>query len=142
MRLRSRARVPQTVRGLMKPCVAAEPDEHLSAAADRMRGRRVGGLAVMEAGRLIGILTERDLLHALADGLNPRTTTVAACMTVGPRTIEPGAPAEEAAGRMIERGVRHLPVVEADRVVGMISARDLLVLGQRLALESLCYEPW
>ena len=126
----------------MKHCVTAEPGEPLAAAADRMRGQSVGALAVMEAGRLAGILTERDLLRALADGVDPRVTTVAACMTADPRTIDVGAHAGDAADRLIERSVRHLPVMEEDRVVGMISARDLLALGRRPALETLCYEPW
>lgn len=142
MRLRRNAAPPLSVRHLMKPCVAADPDERLAAAAGRMRAERTGALAVMEAGRLVGILTERDLLGAMADGLDPGSTSVSACMTAAPVHIGAGEPADEAAERMVELGVRHLPVLEAGRVAGMISARDLLRRRRHPSLETLCSEPW
>jgi CBS domain-containing protein len=129
------------VGSLMMPGVlAAAPDEPIMEVADRMRTSRVGAATVMEDERLVGILTERDLLRALADGLSPRDTPASACMTADPQTIAPDAEAEEAAERMIDLGVRHLPVVEDGRVVGIISARNLLHLKRPRQL--LSYEPW
>lgn len=126
----------------MKPGVpVAAPDEPLAGAAARMRSRRAGALVVLEAGRLAGIITERDLLGAMADGLDPGVTPVSDCMTPEPCTIAAADPAEEAAERMIERGIRHLPVLDEGRVVGVVSARDLLQVRRR-ELEGLFSEPW
>ena len=121
---------------------AVEPEDHLADVARRMRHDRVGAVAVMAAGRLIGIITERDLMRAVADGVDPERASASERMTPDPLTIDRDELATTAAERMIELGVRHLPVVEDDAVVGVISARDLLRLGRPVPLEELAYEPW
>jgi CBS domain-containing protein len=83
---------------------------------------------VREHGRLVGILTERDVARALADGVDPVETVVGEYMTRDPITVTPGTDAADAAVTMLELGVRHLPVTEAGTVVGMLSSRDLLSL--------------
>lgn len=139
---RGRPAPPASVRTLMKAGVpAAGPGEPLAAAAASMRSRGVGALVVMDDDRLVGILTERDLLRAMADGLDPRATPVSACMTARPQTVSVEDTSEGAARRMVDLGVRHLPVVEDGRVVGVISARDLL-RDRRGEPEWLYYEPW
>jgi CBS domain-containing protein len=128
---------------LMTPTlVVTAPGEPLSAAAGRMRRRREGALGVVREGRLVGIVTERDVMRAAADERDPRATPVEAYMTSCPLTISPDSDAADAADLMIQRWVRHLPVVEQGRVVGVVSARDLLALGRRPALEELVSEPW
>jgi CBS domain-containing protein len=127
----------------MKPdAPAASSGDSLTDVANQMRSSRVSAVAVMEDIRLVGIITERDLVRAVAEGLDPRTTVVSDSMTRSPHTIAAAEPASTAAERMIELGVRHLPVMKDDRVVGMVSARDLLHLGRPLPLELLSYEPW
>jgi CBS domain-containing protein len=126
---------------IMRPSVTAEPGELIRTVAARMRDGSAGAAAVIQAGHLAGILTERDLLRAIADGLDPLATQVEQVMTPHPVGIDPGASVSLAASRMVELVVRHLPVVERGQLVGMISARDIVTSGARYAA-SLAYEPW
>jgi CBS domain-containing protein len=108
-------------RGLL----AVEPGLPLTEVADRMVARDVGAVLVLENERLVGILTERDVLRAVAGGLDEKAV-VADWMTRDPETMEPDEPIRQAAVLMIHGGFRHLPIVEGDRVVGMLSIRDLM----------------
>jgi CBS domain-containing protein len=94
-------------------------------AAARMNERGVGAVLVFEGERLSGILTERDVLRAVAAD-SVAGATVADWMTRTPETIEPSESASQAAALMLHGGFRHLPVVEGDRVVGVVSIRDLI----------------
>jgi CBS domain-containing protein len=97
----------------------------------------------MQGDELKGIVTERDLMRATADGVSPRATLASAYMTPDPATIIPEVTVEEAAARMVALRIRHLPVVEEGRVVGVISARDVLASGEvSKDLAQLAYEPW
>jgi signal-transduction protein with cAMP-binding, CBS, and nucleotidyltransferase domain len=97
----------------------------LRSAAERMWHEQTGSLLVMEGDRLVGIITERDLLRAVARGGDPATTTVEKTMTADVFTVSPDTPLRDAAAQMATRWIRHLPVVEAGRVLGMISMRDI-----------------
>ena len=93
-------------------------------AARAMDARRVGAALVFDGERLVGIVTERDVLRAVArDGLDSR---VADWMTHHPETIEASDSTGHAAAMMIHGGFRHLPVADGDRIVGIISIRDLM----------------
>jgi CBS domain-containing protein len=107
--------------------ITTQPDDTLLDAAGQMNCYEIGALPVYEERRLIGIVTERDLTAALAEGANPATTRVADYMTEQPVTVAPNDDLEVAARRMAEIGVRHLPVVEGNRLVGVLSMRDLLL---------------
>jgi CBS domain-containing protein len=95
--------------------------------AQRMVERNVGAVLVVEDGRLRGIMTERDLMRAVARGLADNVV-VADCMTVDPETIGPDDTIEHAGVLMIHGGFRHLPVVDGDEIVGVLSIRDLVPL--------------
>jgi CBS domain-containing protein len=95
------------------------------AVAQRMVDRNVGAVLVVEDGRLAGIMTERDLMRAVARGLSD-DTVVADCMTADPDTIAPDDTIKHAAVLMIHGGYRHLPVVDGDELVGILSIRDLV----------------
>jgi CBS domain-containing protein len=95
--------------------------------AQRMVERNVGAVLVLDDGRLAGILTERDVLRAVARGLS-ETTRVGDCMTAHPETIAPDDTTDHAAVLMLHGGFRHLPVLEGDTLVGVISIRDLVPL--------------
>jgi CBS domain-containing protein len=95
--------------------------------AQRMVERNVGAVLVLEDGRLAGIMTERDLMRAVARGLSD-DVVVADCMTADPETIGPDDTTEHAAVLMIHGGFRHLPVIDGDDVVGMVSIRDLVAV--------------
>jgi CBS domain-containing protein len=116
------------IRILATPMVVqAEVDEPLVALARRMRAYAVGALPVYDDGRLVGILTERDVVAAVADGV-VETALAGDRMTAEPATASPMEDSSEVAMRMVELGIRHLPVVERGAVVGLVSARDLLML--------------
>jgi CBS domain-containing protein len=108
-------------RGLL----AVGPELTLREVAERMVSRDVGAVLVLEDERLVGILTERDVLRAVAGGIR-EDTVVADWMTRDPETMEPDEPIRQAAVLMIHGGFRHLPIVEGERVVGMLSIRDLM----------------
>jgi CBS domain-containing protein len=99
----------------------------LVGAAERMHERRVGAVLVMDDERLVGILTERDVLRAVATG--QVDGAVGDAMTSSPDTVEADESAGHAAALMIHGGFRHLPVVEAGRVIGIVSIRDLVRLS-------------
>ena len=105
----------------------AEADS-LEEAARRMRGNEVGSLVVMHDHRCVGIITERDLTRAIADGSDPRRTTVAGYMSIRPITVSPETGIREAAAEMLETEVRHLPVGVGGELIGMVSLRDLLTV--------------
>jgi CBS domain-containing protein len=93
-------------------------------AARQMHERKVGAVVVLDEGRLVGILTERDVLRAVAtDGVG---LTVGESMTHAPDTVEQDESSGHAAALMIHGGFRHLPVVDGDAVVGIVSIRDLM----------------
>ena len=93
--------------------------------AQRMVERDVGAVLVLEGQRLVGILTERDILRAVARGLDD-SSTVEDWMTRDPDTLEADESTRQAATLMIHGGYRHLPVMDKDEVVGMLSIRDLM----------------
>jgi CBS domain-containing protein len=105
--------------------VAVEPTATIAEAATLMGERRVGSALVLEGTRLVGILTERDVLRALAAHFDAARQPVEQWMTPDPTTIAPDASVRDALDLMLARGFRHLPVVEEGRVVGVVSIRDL-----------------
>jgi citrate synthase len=117
----------RTVGELMSsPVVTALPDETVAKAAERMRDQRVGSVVVVDGDRPIGILTERDLVRWGAAGVDPGASKVAEWMTEQPDTVAPGLSVQEAYDSLAAHGYRHIPVVDDDRLVGIVSMRDLL----------------
>jgi CBS domain-containing protein len=93
-----------------------------------MAEHRCGSVLVVERDRLLGIFTERDAVERVfARGLDPLLTLLAEVMTAEPDTIGPQHSVDEAIRRMDEFGYRHLPVVEQDQVLGVVSIRDLSI---------------
>lgn len=117
--------MPEANRHMSRDLLSVEPGLALTDVAKRMVAKDVGAVLVMEGGRLVGILTERDVLRAVAKGIDERTT-VADWMTRDPETLDPTETTEHAAVLMIHGGFRHLPVADGDEVVGMLSIRDLM----------------
>ena len=114
------------VRDLMlTTLLTVEATDTLTEAAAQMDARRVGAALVMNGEHLSGILTERDILHAVATG-EVEGTRVGAWMTHDPATVEPDERPGEAAAIMLHGGFRHLPVMEQGEVVGVLSIRDLM----------------
>jgi|SRR6266446_5525317 len=111
---------------MSKMLLAVEPTMKLDEAARQMHDRQVGAVLVLTNERVSGILTERDVLRAVAIG-DVAGTRVAAWMTHDPESIGPEDSTSHAASVMIHGGFRHLPVVdEAGRPIGIVSIRDLM----------------
>ena len=121
---------PVQVSDLMTPAaVTDDPDDTLAEACARMRSQQTGSLLVMEGSRLTGIVTERDVLRTVAEGIDPKNCSLRDVMTTEVVTIGPETALREAAEIMFQKWFRHLPVVTEDgRVMGIISLRDLLSL--------------
>lgn len=103
-------------------------DEPLTEVARRMVDKDVGSLAVLDGERLAGLITERDLARALAASPDPGSETAAGHAATQIRTASLEEDSRDVAQRMLEAGVRHLPVEDDGRPVGMVSMRDLLAL--------------
>jgi CBS domain-containing protein len=110
---------------MSRDLLTVEPEERVVAVAQRMVERNLGAVLVLDDGRLRGIMTERDLMRAVARGLHD-DVTVAEYMSENPETIDPEETVAHAAVLMLHGGFRHLPVVEGDNVVGIVSIRDLV----------------
>ncbi|HUG32528.1 MAG TPA: CBS domain-containing protein [Acidimicrobiia bacterium] len=95
-------------------------------AAIQMQDAGVGSLAVMTGDEFSGIFTERDILRMVAAGEDPASETVISWMTMYPDAFLPDMDVKEAADWMLAAGYRHLPVVDAGRLVGMASIKDIL----------------
>ncbi|MGH2656857.1 MAG: CBS domain-containing protein [Actinomycetota bacterium] len=109
---------------MTQAAVTDRPDDDLAAAARKMWEQQTGSLLVLQGEDLVGIITERDVLRAVATG-TPLDTPVSEVMSKELITVEPGTSLREAARIMTERWIRHLPVLESGRLVGVVSQRDL-----------------
>lgn len=93
--------------------------------AEEMHSAGVGSMGVLEEGRFVGIVTERDVLEAVARGFDVKADTVRCCMTRSPDVFSPDTEVHQAAEFLLETGYRHLPVVDED-LVAILSIRDVL----------------
>ena len=119
----------QSVKSVMKPrtLVQVGPQTVVTEAARLMAKKSVGAVVVVEAERLVGIFTERDIAYrVVAKGRDAQATRLAEVMTPAPETIESDKPFGHALHRMQERGFRHMPVVESGKVVGIVSSRSAM----------------
>lgn len=107
--------------------LSAPPHTTVADAARMMADQRVSAVLVLDGNRLTGIFTERDaVFRVIAPGRDARSTTLADVMTPDPLTIGPDKTFGQALALMHERSIRHMPVVEGGRVVGVVTARDAL----------------
>ena len=105
---------------------ALPPDATVQAAVEEMADRHIGAICVVSAERLVGVFTERDLLdRVVTPGRDPAKTKLSHVLTGNPLCLDADATVEAALRLIDERGVRHMPVVENDGLIGIISIRDL-----------------
>lgn len=102
------------------------PEATLREVAQSMVKSGVGSAGVVDGHALVGILTERDILRAVADDVDLDRAPVSDFMTPSPDTFAPEVDVEEAAAWLIETGYRHLPVMREGELLGIASIRDLL----------------
>jgi CBS domain-containing protein len=126
------------VRSLFHPyVVCATPWDTLTDAARLMRKGGFSCLPIFAHDELVGIITERDLVDAVANGGQPAKSRVVDYMNEAPVTVGPDDDSAVAATRMLALGCRHLPVVEDGKLIGIVSARDLLLLAAHPTVEVL-----
>jgi CBS domain-containing protein len=115
------------VRNIMKsPVVSIDPEQSVRAAAQTMRDHGIGSVVVERQGRVVGILTERDVLHAAAGIGDLEGARIGDHMTAPVVTASPNWDVTVAATEMTHRHIRHLVVVEQDQPLGVVSLRDVL----------------
>jgi CBS domain-containing protein len=117
--------MPPVSEHMTRSLLTISADATLGDAAASMAERGVGAVVVLEGDAIAAILTERDVMKAVAAGKDG-SVPVTDWMTSHPDTIEPDDTTDHAASLMIHGGFRHLPVVDGGRVVGMVSIRDLM----------------
>ena len=106
---------------------SVKPDDTVFEAITVLAEKGVGALIVMEKGKLVGILSERDYTRKIAlQGKNSKEAKVRDIMTSNVLTVSPKTRTRECMAIMSEKNFRHLPVVDGNTVVGMLSIRDLM----------------
>jgi CBS domain-containing protein len=113
--------------------VQATPDETVRATVAKMLAANVGSIAICDGPRLVGIFTERDVLHLTGEARDLDETRVGDVMTADPITIQADGDVLAAAHIMSERRIRHLPVMQGENLLGVVGIRDVMgALVERL----------
>jgi CBS domain-containing protein len=116
-----------TIADILRPeFITVAPEDTLGEVAEKMMSQNVGAAVVKDFGRLIGILTERDMLRAMASRMHTSEARVRQWMTADPITATPDMSLDEAAKVMLDHGFRHLPVMDGTTVLGVVSLRRVL----------------
>jgi CBS domain-containing protein len=109
---------------MTEAAVTDRPDDSLEAAARKMWEQQTGSLLVLDGEDLVGIVTERDILRAVGTDMS-LDTPLSAVMSKDLISVDPGTSLRDAARIMTEKWIRHLPVLEGGKLVGIVSQRDL-----------------
>ncbi|MFD1949143.1 CBS domain-containing protein [Sphingomonas arantia] len=119
--------IARMMRGRDGDVVAVQVDTTVRAVVALLAERRIGAVPVMDGERVVGILSERDLVHCLAaEGAAVIDRTAESVMTAPPITVTGDMPVLAALSLMTRRRIRHLPVMEGERMVGFVSIGDLV----------------
>lgn len=120
-------------------CTTCAPEKTVQEAAVLMTEENIGALIVVEGERVVGIVTERDIMRkVVGGGLDAAETKVADIMTKNPDTVTGDCLAATALNMMVEKGYRHLPLLTDDgKPCGMVSVRDLYRVVQTALQEEL-----
>ena len=116
-----------TLADILKPdFITVAPEDTLGEVAEKMMKQNVGAVIVKDFGRMIGILTERDMLRAMASRMHTSEARVRQWMTPDPITASTDMALDDAAKIMLDHGFRHLPVMDGETVLGVVSLRRVL----------------
>lgn len=113
---------------MMWPVVVVESGETLAEVVQALAADEVGAVCVTDDGRLVGIVSERDVVAHLAQGADPAHLSAGEVMNTELVVAAPDEPVLEAARRMEQAQVRHLPVLDGDLICGIVSIRDLFAV--------------
>jgi CBS domain-containing protein len=119
---------PEVMDVMVRSFVTAEPEDTLGELAERLAAADAGSALVVEYGRLIGIVTSRDIVRAVGGRVHPSEGRMRHWMSDEPVVAAPDLPAEEAARLMVAGGFHHLPVVVEERPVGLVGLRTVVGL--------------
>jgi len=121
------------VRDIMrKEVMTAKPDATVKEAAAAMSRLHIGSLVVVAEEKIVGIVTERNVLTAIASGKDPELTTVEEVMAKNVITIKPDEKIDTAVALMAEHKIKKLPVVDGGKLVGIVTASDIIVVEPKL----------
>jgi citrate synthase len=121
----------RTVQELMSsPVVVAAESDSIAEAGRKMRDSKVGSVVVVDGAKVIGILTERDLVRFAAEGGEASSATVSEWMTRDPDTVSPTEEVGKAFNSLAEHSYRHIPVCDSGETVGIVSMRDMMRVAQ------------
>jgi CBS domain-containing protein len=119
--------VSQILRSKGDTVFTVGPSETVAAVTALLHSRRVGALVVLEAEEVVGIVSERDIVRALAEaGGKALEKPISTCMTADVLFADPGETVDSLLSRMTDRRIRHLPVCKNSRLVGIVSIGDLV----------------
>ena len=119
--------IARLIAGREQQIVHCAPHESVRDAAKRLAENRIGAMPVVEGGRVVGIFSERDLLYCIArHGDGALELLIDAVMTAPPITADPESTVRDALEVMTLRRIRHLPVLDGDRLIAFISIGDLV----------------
>jgi len=114
-----------------KQVATAKPDDQLVTAAKTMLERKIGCVVVVDQQKVVGIVTESDMVKCAASGHDPNHTLVRDIMKSPAVTCTPQAPIEEAYAHMRQNNIRHLPIVDKDdALLGIVTMKDLISFGK------------
>ena len=103
-------------------------------ASEALIGSEIGSLVVVDGRKLVGIITERDVVRTIAQGADPEEEVVSDWMSDAPDTFSPDVEVEEAAAWLLEIGYRHMPVMDEGELLGVVSLRDILAAMPPMAV--------
>jgi CBS domain-containing protein len=119
--------VSQILRAKGDVVFTVAPTDTVGRVAELLHSKRIGALVVTQGDRVVGIVSERDIVRAVAGGdVKVMSRPVSAYMTANVVFAEPGETLDSLLSRMTDRRIRHLPVVQAGRLVGIVSIGDLV----------------
>lgn len=123
---------------MMTKVKTVEPNDTIKKTVKIMSAGKIGGIIVVSKGKIVGIFTERDVLRkVVAKGLDVNKTKIKSVMTKRVFTVEKDADIIEAINLMVEKNIKKLPVVHEGKMVGIITATDILRTGERVEYESI-----
>ena len=104
---------------------SVDPEATIGEAATLMGARHIGSVVVLDGAKLVGILTERDIVRAMSNTGDAPQRPVIEWMSKDPKSVGPDTGVREALRTMVDAGFRHLPICEGETLVGMVSIRDV-----------------
>lgn len=107
------------------PVATVRGEASLLEVAESLAADGIGAVGVVSKGHLAGVVSERDVVNHLAQGANPERVTAADVMTTDLVTAHPDDQILDSARRMVQAEIRHLPVIEGDKIAGFVSMRDI-----------------